>query len=103
MVTGVDYLGPPCANLQETRIKVWLCLHTCLVSRTIHLKTVWNLSAEQFLNSFKQFAARGEMPTRTHSDNASQFCFAGKLLKNTNPTATINEGILSYFVENEVE
>ena len=44
--TGVDFVGP-LARLGK--IKVWICLYTCLVMRAVHLDIVGDMSTETFV------------------------------------------------------
>ena len=74
----MDYAGPllvrpdhpmhaPCEQ------KVWLCVYTCYITRAVHIDIVTNLSCQSFIRSFKRFTARGGLPHKMISDNASTF------------------------------
>ena len=53
--TGVDFAGPLYTRetLAATSRKVWLCLYTCCVTRTVHIELVTEMKATAFLRSFK--------------------------------------------------
>ena len=53
--TGVDFAGPLYTRetLAATSRKVWLCLYTCCVTRTVHIELVTEMKATVFLRSFQ--------------------------------------------------
>ncbi|CAJ0607277.1 unnamed protein product [Cylicocyclus nassatus] len=71
---GIDFAGPFYVRAMEnSTIKVWTCLFTCMVTRAVHLEMVESLSAEAFVNSLRRFVARRGVPTSIISDNATNF------------------------------
>lgn len=70
---GIDYFGLLCVDERDEVKKVWVCLHTCLVVRAVHLEI---MSAEHFLMEFRRCIAHWGKPKQIISDNASQFKLA---------------------------
>ena len=58
-VIGVDYAGP----IPD------ILLYTCSLSRAIHLELLPDLTATEFIHSFKMFIARRGRPRKVFSDN----------------------------------
>ena len=88
--TGLDYFGPLYVknfapdtigqNDGQNSKKVWVCLFTCMTIRAIHLELVDDMSADEFLLSFRRFVARRGTPRWIISDNAQQFKCASTTL-----------------------
>ncbi|KAK7592939.1 hypothetical protein V9T40_007691 [Parthenolecanium corni] len=74
---GVDAFGPYKIRVtleNETKIvKHWVLVFTCLVVRAVHLEVMRDMTAQEFLNSFRRFAGRRGVPQLIVSDNAPQF------------------------------
>ena len=70
---GLDYLGPLIVVDRGERVKVWICLFTCLAVRAVHLECALGLSSTHFLSCLRRFVARRGCPERITSDNAPQF------------------------------
>ncbi|KAK5979467.1 Integrase catalytic domain-containing protein [Trichostrongylus colubriformis] len=71
---GVDYLGPLVVSSNHTSAdKVWICLITCLATRSVHLEVVLNNSAQEFLLASGRFIARRGTPDVVYSDNSTTF------------------------------
>ena len=81
--TGVDLAGPLQIKASKaTRdCKVWVCLYTCCVVRTVHLEILTHISTRTFLRSLKRFTSRRGIPKQFISDNGTTFKGAAKLLK----------------------
>ena len=74
--TGVDYKGAISvkdATNGET-FKVYIALFTCMVTRAVYLQVASDLSAETFLNVFRQFAAVCSLPRFIVSDQGTNLC-----------------------------
>ena len=72
---GLDYLGPlyiKC-GYHADRIKVWVCLFTCVAVRAIHLEIVADISAEEFLLHLRRFIARRGKPQQIVLHSVPQF------------------------------
>ena len=78
---GLDYLGPLVVNDRGERVKVWICLFTCLAVRAIHLECATGLSSAQFLACLRRFVARRGCPDQIICDNAPQFKLARTTLE----------------------
>ena len=73
--TGLYYFGPLYIRQGKDRVKVWVCLFTCITVRAIHLKLVENMTAEQFLSAVRRFIAPRGKPDQiipNFSNNAFQ-------------------------------
>lgn len=74
---GVDVFGPfqvKCVEDGKVFVrKRWVTIYTCLVVRAVHLEVLRNMSAEEFLNSFRRFVGRRGVPKLVVCDNAPQF------------------------------
>ncbi len=83
-VTGLDYTGaifimsPADA---KSKIKVYILILTCAVTRCIHLELVQNMDHATFMLAFRRFCARRSIPQFLISDNAPTFGAADKSIK----------------------
>ena len=81
-VTGVDFTGALYVHGREGEHKVYICLFTCAVSRTVYLEVIVELSMECFLQAFWCFISRRSLPWLMLSDNATtSLAVAGELQK----------------------
>jgi hypothetical protein len=75
--TGVDYAGPffiTVGRYRGTRkIKAYLCLFVCMVTRAVHIELAMDLSTQSFLNAFKRFIARRGPCLNLYSDCGTNF------------------------------
>ena len=79
-VCGVDYCGPFKVRQGRGKVKVWIALFTCMVSRAIFLQIVPDNSAESFLHALRALAWTYTHPSVLMSDNAPCFRAANKIL-----------------------
>uniref|UniRef100_A0A914V113 Integrase catalytic domain-containing protein n=1 Tax=Plectus sambesii TaxID=2011161 RepID=A0A914V113_9BILA len=101
--TGLDYLGPLWIKIQDEKKKVWICLFTCMVTRAIHLETIMDLTAEQFLNCVRRFIARKGKPDKIISDNAPHFKLIQKTIDLAWSAILKNENNINYFAQRKIE
>ena len=94
--TGLDYFGPLYTREDGAIFKRWICLFTCLSIRAIHLEVVNDLSADQFLLSFRRFVARRGKPAEVVSDNAKQFKLAKSVLERLWLETVTSDSLQSY-------
>ncbi|KRZ08573.1 hypothetical protein T4B_14298 [Trichinella pseudospiralis] len=80
--TGLDFIGPLHIDREDGCTKVYICLFTCMVTRSIHLELLSDLSAERFIQAFNRFGSRRGYPRIIQSDNFSTFKMADRQLKN---------------------
>ena len=78
--TGVDLCGPFEVRAGYGKVKIWICLFTCLVSRAIYLVPLKDLTATTFLDALWELSCRRAQPTFLYSDNGTNFTKAAKLL-----------------------
>ena len=78
--TGVDYCGPFEVRSGYGKVKMWICLFTCLVSRAVYLVPVRDLKATTFLDALWELSCRRAQPTFLYSDNGTYFTKTAKLL-----------------------
>ena len=107
--TGVDYFGPMFVKdfslvndqlKEQYKRKVWVCLFTCFMVRTIHLKLVEDMSTEEFLLCLHRFIARHGPPRMILSDNAQQFKTSKAVLEKAWRNVLTNE-TLNEFTSNQ--
>lgn len=79
-VTGVDFTGALSVTQFGERIKAYLALFTCAVTRHIHLEVVSDMLMETFLLAYRRFCARRSQPRLMISDNAKTFKAADAFL-----------------------
>ena len=79
---GLDYFGPVYVkDTANPTVKRWIGLFSCLATRAIHLEVASDMSAEEFLHVFRQFAARRGTPRVVVSDNAPAFKAANQAIQ----------------------
>ncbi|XP_058840856.1 uncharacterized protein LOC131696328 [Topomyia yanbarensis] len=80
--TGMDYAGPFFIKVgrMKTKIKVYVCLFVCMVTKSIHLELVSSLTTDGFLAALHRFAGRCGNPSELFSDNGSNFRGADRKL-----------------------
>ena len=71
--TGLDCFGPLYITQGKDRVKVWVCLFTCITARAIHLELVEDVTAEQFLSALHRFIALRGKPDETIFEKAPNF------------------------------
>ena len=71
--TGLDYFGPLYIRQGKNRVKVWVCLFTCITVGVIHLELVEDMTAEQLLSALCRFIARRGNSDQITLDNAPNF------------------------------
>lgn len=76
-ITGIDFAGPFPARVGKvrnpTRLKVYVCVFVCFVTKAVHLELVMDLTTAAFLAALKRFAARRGQPRTIYSDNGTNF------------------------------
>ena len=80
---GLDIFGPfPVFNKSTDTVhqKRYGLLITCLITRAVHVKLTYSLSADSFINSFRRFVSRRGCPRSIKSDRATNFVGANKSL-----------------------
>lgn len=74
---GVDTFRPFKVRVEYkgeiTFPKRWVIIFACLVVRAVHLEVLMDMTAEEFLNSFRRFVGRRGTPRCIVCDNAPQF------------------------------
>lgn len=83
---GIDYLGPLYIKQgnkrSKTKVKVWVALFVCMVSKAVHLEVVGDLTTECFINVLKRMTARRGKISDIYCDNATTFVGAKNELRN---------------------
>ncbi|XP_062704450.1 uncharacterized protein LOC134286793 [Aedes albopictus] len=75
-VTGVDYAGPFLirqAGRKSVHVKAYLCVFVCLVTKSLHLELVSDMSTAAFIAALQRFISRRGIVREIHSDNGSNF------------------------------
>ena len=80
---GTDYAGPFLTKQGrgETRVKRYLCLFTCLATRSVHLEMAYALDTNSFIDAFTRMTARRGTPSFILSDNGTNFVGAEKEIR----------------------
>lgn len=81
--TKVDFVGPyiTVKGREKRREKRYLCLFTCMATRTVPLEMAFGLDTDAFMNAFYRMASRRGDPEDMYSDNRTNFKGAGNELK----------------------
>lgn len=82
---GVDFGGPFLLKTSSLRrapkVKAYIAIFVCMVTKCIHIELVSGLSTECFLLTLKRFIARRGNPSIIYSDNATNFLGSSNYLK----------------------
>ena len=82
--TGVDFAGPvyirPSKGRGITKLKAYIAVFVCMVTKAVHLELVSDLTSEAFIAAFKRFTARRRHCKEIFSDNATNFQGNSKIL-----------------------
>lgn len=104
--TGIDVFGPiyvySTASMNKEKIKRWVLLFTCLVTRAIHLEVLENLDTQDILCAMKKFTARRGTPSLILSDNAPQFHLVNGTMQELWQTFYEDESANKYFTEHNL-
>lgn len=75
--TGLDYAGPIKIRTTKGRGhksgKGWIAIFVCLVTKSVHIEIVSDLTSETFLAAFTRFSSRRGLPKCIFSDNGTTF------------------------------
>ncbi len=100
--TGIDYFGPVWVKYASEKIKIWVCLFTCLVIRAIHLEPITDMTSQSFLLSLRRFIGRRGSPSCIYSDNAGQFKHTNKTLNLAWNSIKTDEDTLNYCSSHQI-
>ena len=78
---GIDFLGPLLVTVLRRRVRRYVCLFTCLVTRAIHLEITHHLDTDSFLGAFSRFISRRGRPKVVYSDNGTNLVAGEKELR----------------------
>ena len=84
-ITGIDFAGP--FTYKEgnkripTRMKRYICVYVCFVTKAVFLDLVSDLSTDAFLASLRLCSALYEVPAELQTDNVSNFVGANSELQ----------------------
>ena len=105
--TAVDFGGPfvTIQGRRSQRQKRYLCLFTCLATRTVHLEMAFGLDTDSFLNAFYRMVNRRGLLREMLSDNGTNFVAAERELrelvealdKSKIALSTPNKGVMWHF------
>lgn len=84
--SGVDFAGPFQVLMSKGRgsktNKAYIAIFVCMVTKSIHLELVGDLTSESFIGAFKRFVARRGQCSHLWSDQGKTFVGANKELAN---------------------
>ncbi|KAL3077417.1 hypothetical protein niasHT_033955 [Heterodera trifolii] len=99
---GIDFLGPTETRLAGEKVKAWILLMTCLVTRAVHLEAMLDTTAESFLNVLRRFISRRGKPDLIWSDNATSFKLAQKTIEHLT-TPGVDQNTQEFFALNKIK
>ena len=73
-----------------------------MVTRTVHMEVVENMSSEHFLMAFRRFVSRSGTPHYQLSDNGSQFKLAKSTIDLAFEKSLTSENVLNYCAVNGI-
>ena len=77
--TGLDFFGPILCKMNGCAFhKVYVCVFTCLKSRSVHAELVYNMDTNSLINAIVRFVARRPGVKTSISDNGSNLSKADK-------------------------
>ncbi|XP_014613678.1 PREDICTED: uncharacterized protein LOC106792071 [Polistes canadensis] len=83
--TSGNHTGFLEAELQKGRgaksTKCWICVFVCFTNSTVHLKTVSNYNADDFIASSRRFSSKRGIPLSLHSDCGTSLVGADSMLQ----------------------
>ncbi|MEM7375552.1 MAG: DUF1759 domain-containing protein [Bacteroidota bacterium] len=100
--SGLDYFGPITIRVNQEKVKMWVCLFTCMVVRAVHLEFVTDCSSGEFLHALIRFVSRRGVPELIISDNAAQFRLVKILGDAAWPRVPQDAQINSYLSSNKI-
>ncbi|XP_026482866.1 uncharacterized protein LOC113391116 [Ctenocephalides felis] len=81
---GVDFAGPVILRASRLRkaprVKAYIALFVCMVTKAVHLDLVSSLSTDAFLATLRRFVSRRGCCSVIHSDNGRNFVGASREL-----------------------
>ncbi|UYV66889.1 hypothetical protein LAZ67_4003244 [Cordylochernes scorpioides] len=106
LVTGIEFAGPLLIKRDMGRttstMNAYVALFICFSTRAIHLELISRLTTDALISTIRRFIARRGKPATIHSDNATNFVGAhkiiGKLCYNASKVLTNSEGIHWKFI-----
>ena len=101
--TGVDYFGPLLVKRARARLKKWVCLFTCLVTRAIHLELADSLEADDFIMALRSFIGRRGRPAEIFCDNGKNFVGASNELKGHLASLDHSDDLHSFMLKSSIE
>ena len=79
--TGTDLMGPVLVKIGRSLVKLYICIFSCLATRSVHLEVVESLESSSFIQAFRRFWNRRiTKPKNVYSDNAGNFTAANSEL-----------------------
>ena len=70
---GVDCFGPFLVKRGRSQLKRYGVLHTCLVTRAVHIEGAYSMDTDSFINSMRRFIARQGTRELMRSGNGTNF------------------------------
>lgn len=78
---AIDYFGPILVKVNQTTVKRWICLITCLTIRAVHVGVAYDLTTKSCISCIRRFICRRGSPKEIYCDNGRNFTGADRFLK----------------------
>lgn len=107
LICGVDYAGPVSIKLHTLHrtqpINVYLCVSVYFVTKAVHLEVVMDLTSQGFIAALTRFISRRGMLKEIHSDNATNFVGANRILRTTIDNLMKQTDMKEFFNKNSIQ
>lgn len=99
---GLDYWGPEEVSVGPGQTqKMWICLFTDQVSRSVHLEPAFSLSTDDFLRCFTRFVSLRGRPDVVYSDNMAAYKAGDQALRQIWPDVN-DESLSAYLAKSRI-
>ena len=78
---GVNYFGPFFTKMNQSEVKRYGCLFTCMTTRAIHLEIAQDLTMSFFINALRRYVARWGPIKHVYSNDGTNLVGAAHLLR----------------------
>ncbi|VDK40481.1 unnamed protein product [Cylicostephanus goldi] len=102
--SGMDYAGPlPCKTWEDTTVKYWILLITCLNTRAIYVDLLLDMSTQTLFQALRRFFATTAYPRWILCDNAKSFKTINELQDCLQPNNNKDDDIIDYCAQKMID